>query len=237
MPNELKNVLLVVSGPSGSGKNTLLNYILENRPDSVHSVSATTRAPRFFEHDGVDYYFKTTAEFEQLIDEGGLIEWDKYRGNYYGTLVSDVQRKIDMGLNVVFDITIPGAENVKRLFPAETKTVFVLPPSIRILRHRLVNRKSDDEDTINKRIEFAIRSEIEKYRDFDYVIVNDDLDEARRNILAIYDSLTNPDSENTATAERFKKDAFAEHAEDTIRKIREEIRADAEETAGQQIQQ
>ena len=151
--------------------------------------------------------------------------------------MSDVQRKIDMGLNVVFDITIPGAENVKRLFPTETKTVFVLPPSIRILRHRLVNRKSDDEETINKRIEFAIRSEIEKYRDFDYVIVNDDLDEARRNILAIYDSLTNPDSENTAAAERFKKDAFAEHAEETIRKIREEIRADAEEDAGEQIQQ
>ncbi len=227
MSNELKNVLLVVSGPSGSGKNTLLSYILENRPDSVHSVSATTRAPRFFEHDGVDYYFKTTAEFERLIDEGGLIEWDKYRGNYYGTLVSDVQRKIDEGLNVVFDITIPGAENVKRLFPNATKTVFVLPPSIRILRHRLVCRKSDDEETINRRIEFAIRSEIEKYRDFDYVLVNDDLDEARKNILAIYDSLTKPDCENTAAAACFKKDAFAEHAEETIKRIHEEVMNDS----------
>lgn len=216
--NAQGNILLVLSGPSGSGKNTLINCIIKNRPDAVHGTSVTTRPPRSFEREGVDYFFRTREEFLKLIEEDGLVEWDEYRENYYGTPVFDIRQKLDSGRNVVLDITIPGARNVKQKFGDDARTVFLLPPSIRKLRNRLMERKGDSPETIEKRIRFAVESEICRYGEFDYVIVNDDLATACRDILDIYDSLTSDDRDAAAAAELLKTENCAER---TSRKISE----------------
>ena len=219
--NGLKNVLLVLSGPSGSGKNTLINCIIGSRPDAVHGTSVTTRQPRSFERDGVDYFFRTRDEFLRMIEENGLIEWDVYRDNYYGTPVFDIRQKLDSGRNVVLDITVPGARSVKKMFGDDARTVFILPPSVRKLRRRLLDRKGDSPDIIEKRIRFAIESEILSCGEFDYVIENDDLETACRGILAIYDSLTSDDAEAARAAEQMKTENCAER---TSRKIAELLR-------------
>lgn len=182
------SVILVVSGPSGSGKNTLIDFLMEDHAELVHSVSATSRRPRPQEIDGVHYYFRTREEFERMRDNGELLEWDEFRENYYGTVVSDVTKKINDGKNVALDITVPGAENVRKIYGKLATTVFLVPPSVKTLRQRLIDRQGDTVETIDKRIAFAIESELKKFEIFDYVIVNDDLDEAKKNILDIYNA-------------------------------------------------
>lgn len=182
----MAETVFVVSGPSGSGKNTLIDYLMENDASLVHSVSATSRSPRPKEIDGVHYYFKTREEFEKMRDNGELLEWDEFRENYYGTVVSDVTGKLTDGKNVALDITVPGAENVRRIYGDTSTLVFLIPPSVKKLRERLIDRQSDSLDTINKRITFALESELAQFEKFDYVIVNDDLNTAKKAILTIY---------------------------------------------------
>jgi len=216
------SLLLVVSGPSGSGKNTLINFILESRENVSHSVSATTRPPRGKEQNGVDYYFLTFEEFGKLADEGGFFEFDEYRENRYGTLKSDVVRRLEAGNNVVLDLTVPGAVNLKKEFGDKAKAVFIFPPSMKILKERLVARASDSDETIKKRMRFALESEIDKYGEFDYVIYNDVLEDSKNAILSIYDSLTSCDRKAKKTAEKYKLVNSREFAEKLVKKLREE---------------
>ena len=216
------SLLLVVSGPSGSGKNTLINFILESRENVSHSVSATTRPPRGKEQNGVDYYFLTFEEFGKLADEGGFFEFDEYRENRYGTLKSDVVRRLEAGNNVVLDLTVPGAVNLKKEFGDKAKAVFIFPPSMKILKERLVARASDSDETIKKRMRFALESEIDKYGEFDYVIYNDVLEDSKNAILSIYDSLTSCDRKAKKTAGKYKLANSREFAENLVKKLREE---------------
>ena len=222
MKKKPENLLLVVSGPSGSGKNTLINFILECRENVSHSVSATTRAPRGGEQNGVEYYFLTFEEFGKLADEGGFFEFDEYRENRYGTLKSDVVKRVERGDNVVLDLTVPGAVNLKKEFGDRAKTVFIFPPSMKVLKSRLVARGSDSEETIRKRMKFALESEIDRYGEFDYIIYNDVLEDAKNAILTIYDSLTGGDRKVRKAADKFKTVNSREFAEGLVRSLKKE---------------
>lgn len=140
----------------------------------TYSVSATTRNMRDGEAEGVNYYYKTPEEFERLIKEGDVLEWDSYQGNKYGTLVSCLDKSLAGEKNIVLDITVPGAVNVKRSYDGRAVSVFILPPSIEELRDRLIERKRENIGEIDRRICFAIHNELSEYEKFDYVIINDD---------------------------------------------------------------
>ena len=131
-------MILIFSAPSGSGKSTLVQYLLDTRQDIVLSISATTRAPRGQEQDGREYYFITPERFEQLIKEDAFVEWQQvYKGTYYGTLRSEIERIENAGHHVVFDIDVKGGINVKRMFGDRARAIFISPPSIEALRERL----------------------------------------------------------------------------------------------------
>lgn len=168
-------ILIILSGPSGSGKGTILDKAKE-KLDFVYSVSATTRKPRDGEVDGVNYYFLTKDDFEQRIKNGELLEYTNYCGNYYGTLLSQVQDNLDDNKDVLLEIEVEGAINAKKAFP-DALMVFILPPSMEILEKRLRSRNTEDEEAVTKRIEQA-KNEINCANLYDYRIVNDDLDKA-----------------------------------------------------------
>ncbi|MCR5694458.1 MAG: guanylate kinase [Clostridia bacterium] len=222
MSKKRNNLLLVVSGPSGSGKNTLISCILDNRDNVSHSVSATTRAPRGDEKNGVAYYFMTFDEFERTVEEGGFYEHDVYRENRYGTLKADVIKRVAAGDNVVLDLTVPGAVNLKKEFGERAKTVFIIPPSMKILKERLIARGTDPMDVIERRMRFALESEIDRYREFDYVIYNDVLEDAKKAILLIYDSLTTGDKNVKKAAEKLKTVNSTEFAEKIVDRFKKE---------------
>lgn len=170
-----KGLLIVVSAPSGCGKGTLLAEVLKN--DSFYySVSATTRAPREGEVNGVNYHFTSKEDFEKLIASGGVLEYAQYCGNYYGTPRKAVEDKLAEGKDVILEIEVQGAMKIKQSCP-EAVFVFILPPSVETLRERLEKRGTETADVIAKRVAEA-RGEIEKAYNYDYVIVNDDLDTA-----------------------------------------------------------
>lgn len=179
-----KGLLIAVSGFSGSGKGTIMKKIMTESPDRYAlSVSATTRQPRAGETEGVEYFFKTKEEFEQLIKEDGLIEHAQYVGNYYGTPKDFVYEQMEKGKDVFLEIEVLGALQVKEKFP-DTVLIFVMPPSLQELKRRLSERGSEDEKTIRKRIERAAE-EAEVVDKYDYVLVNDDLDKAVARLKAI----------------------------------------------------
>lgn len=199
----MAGLVFVVSGPSGSGKNTLIDYLMESSGGTlVHSVSATSRQPRPKELDGIHYYFKTREEFEKMRDNNELLEWDEFRGNYYGTVIADIDEKLKKELNVTLDITVPGAENIRKIYGNASTLVFLVPPSVKILRKRLLARNSDSVESIEKRIEFALTSELSMFEKFDYVIVNDNLRRAKKKILCIYKA-ANGDKKAQKKAEKF----------------------------------
>lgn len=170
-----KGLLIVVSAPSGCGKGTLLAEVLKN--DSFYySVSATTRAPREGEVNGVNYHFTSKEDFEKLIASGGVLEYAQYCGNYYGTPRKAVEDKLAEGRDVILEIEVQGAMKIKQSCP-EAVFVFILPPSVATLKERLEKRGTETADVIAKRVAEA-RGEIEKAYNYDYVIVNDDLDAA-----------------------------------------------------------
>lgn len=187
--SSFRGLIVAVSGPSGVGKGTVLakvEELLEKAdPGSVgHSISVTTRAPRGTEQDGVEYYFRTAEQFEQMIKEGKIVEYDKYVDNYYGTPSEPLEKMLTKGQDVLFDITIEGSLALNRQFDIDTVTIFILPPSMKELENRLRGRGTETEEKIMKRLEQA-KNEIKRAGEFEYIITNDDVDRAAGDILAI----------------------------------------------------
>jgi guanylate kinase len=165
--------LIILTGPSGVGKGTLLAALRAAHPAINLSISATTRAPRPGEVDGVNYYFYDRERFEQAIAQGELLEWAEFAGNYYGTPSQPVQERIDRGESIILEIELLGARQVAKAFPAALK-IFILPPSFEVLEARLRSRGQDPEEAIARRLARA-QAEIDAAGEFDLQIVNDDL--------------------------------------------------------------
>lgn len=170
-----KGLLIVVSGFSGSGKGTIMKQLLKKYEEQYAlSVSATTRQPRPGEVDGREYFFRTTEQFEEMIGQDALIEYAQYVGNYYGTPKAYVEQQLAAGKDVILEIEIQGALKVKKKFP-DTLLLFVTPPSVDVLRERLIGRGTEDAGTVKKRLGRAIE-EADGVEEYDYLVVNDDLD-------------------------------------------------------------
>ncbi len=178
-----KGSLFVISAPSGSGKTTVCHRVLESMPDLAYSISHTTRPPRYGEKDGVDYFFVSEDEFLRMRKRGDFLEWALVHNNYYGTARSQISDCLGSGKDVLLDIDVQGARQVRDQL-SEAILIFILPPSWEVLEERLRKRQSDDEETLKLRIANA-RSEVRTVREYDYIIINDDLDEAVRNLTAI----------------------------------------------------
>ena len=173
-----KGKLLIFSAPSGSGKTTIVNSLLERLPDIGFSVSVTSRKPRGEEKDGVHYHFVDADKFRELIDSNALIEWEEvYKDHYYGTLKSEVERIRAMGHHVVFDVDVVGGLNLKKYFGKDAISIFIMPPSVEELRTRLEKRGTDNREKIEMRIAKA-ETEIAEACNFDHVIVNTRLESA-----------------------------------------------------------
>ena len=179
--------VIIFSAPSGSGKTTIVRRLLERYPQFEFSISATSRAPRGQERDGVDYYFLSQEEFMQAVAENRFVEWEEvYKGTCYGTLRSEVERIWAKGNIIVFDVDVIGGINLKRIFGDDACSIFVMPPSIGELRRRLVCRGTDAPEVIDRRVAKA-EFELTKAPEFDHIVVNDSLDEAIRETTAIID--------------------------------------------------
>lgn len=179
-----KGSLFVVSAPAGCGKDTILNELFKKTDTAGYAVSATTRAPREGEVNGVHYHFLTRGDFERMISENEVLEYTEYCGNYYGTLRKSVNALINEGKDAVLKIEVEGAMNIKKLFP-DACLVFILPPSLGVLEHRLRTRGTETEDNIIERTCRA-RRELEFAENYDYLVVNDDLDTAVCDLLAVF---------------------------------------------------
>lgn len=181
-----KGILIVVSGPSGAGKGTICKRLLEKRDDVFLSVSATTRSPREGEKDGVHYYFIGEEEFRRRIDEGGMIEHAVFCGNYYGTPKQAVEDMLNEGKNVILEIEVQGAMQVRSKYP-EGVYVFVMPPSMKELRKRLTERGTESAEVVAQRLNTAAWEfvHIQKYN---YILLNDDVEKAVCRLEAIIDA-------------------------------------------------
>lgn len=171
-----KGKLVVITGPSGVGKGTIVKSLLAKNADIFLSISATTRLPRQGEIDGKDYYFLSRLQFEEMINNSQLLEWAEYAGNYYGTPKKPVLEKIEQGKIVILEIEVLGANQVKESFPTATR-IFILPPSVEELEKRLRERGTDAEEVIIKRLNKA-KQELAVSHEFDYQIINDTLEKA-----------------------------------------------------------
>ncbi len=166
-----EGLIFCCSGPSGVGKDTLISELKAIFPQLEHSVSATTRAPRAGEVDGIDYHFCSHQEFERLLAAGEIIEYDVFCDNYYGTMASVIRESIASGRDLILDITVKGSLNLKAQFP-EAVLIFILPPSEAALVERLKARRTEAEDVVRRRVAQA-RLEVREARHFDYIIIND----------------------------------------------------------------
>ena len=183
----MKPFILVLSSPSGGGKTTIARALLTARENLGFSISATTRAPRSGEKDGVDYHFLTVDEFVERRERGEFLEWAEYSGNLYGTLEAEVERVLGEGRHVVLDIEIEGARQVRE-HRSDVASIFVLPPSAEVLVERLVGRDQGFAETkIRARLERAL-DEVREASEYDYVVVNDDRTQAVSEVAAIIDS-------------------------------------------------
>ena len=185
----MKGKLVLISSPSGGGKTTIIEKILEKYPDKfIYSISSTTRKPRFNEVHGKDYFFLTEPEFKKKIEQNQFLEWEKVHGYYYGTDAAFVEKCLDEGKYVLLDLDVNGALNVAKRFKDQALTIFLAPPSMDELKKRLRNRKTDSIEEINKRLE-RIPLEMEKSRQFDYIVINDQLDKTVNQVLKIIDEM------------------------------------------------
>lgn len=203
-----RGLIVAVSGPSGVCKGTVLARVEElmeqAAPGSVgHSISVTTRAPRGQEQDGVEYYFRTTEQFEQMIAEGKIVEYDKYVDNYYGTPSEPLEKMMDNGQDILFDITIEGSLALDKKFGDDAATIFILPPSMEVLEQRLRGRGTETEDKVQLRLAQA-RNEIKRAGEFEYIITNDDIERAAQDILAIIKSEKLKASRNINAFKKFE---------------------------------
>lgn len=178
-----RGMLIILSGPSGSGKGTIIKRLLQERADTVLSVSATTRAPRPGELNNVHYYFKTRAEFEGLIERGALLEYAEYNGNYYGTPEEPIRDWLEQGKNVILEIEVQGAEKVMD-HRSDLVSVFITIPSMEELERRLRDRGTETEEKILGRMAVARRELTRAFR-YDYVVLNDEVDLAVQRIHTI----------------------------------------------------
>ena len=189
-----KGRILIVSAPSGSGKSTIVNYLRQEHPEFrlAFSVSATSRLPRGTEQDGVDYYFLTAEEFRRHIEAGDFLEYEEvYEGRFYGTLKRQVDEKLAAGMNVVFDVDVKGGVNIKRYYGDSALSIFIQPPSVQALRERLIGRATDDMEQIEKRLAKA-EYEMTFAPQFDRILVNDDLDTAKREAVEMLGDFLSP---------------------------------------------
>ena len=175
--------LILFSGPSGVGKDTLLDILIRKNPNFQKSISITTRERREGEVDGVDYYFITPDDFEAMLDCGEVLEFAKYGKNLYGTPKKPVDKWLAEGKSVILKIEVQGAAKIKKMYP-DALAIFIMPPSMEILEHRLRRRGTENEDDLVRRLSIA-RDEIEKSRDYDYIVINDSLEAAADEVLNI----------------------------------------------------
>ncbi|MCI6006451.1 MAG: guanylate kinase [Blautia sp.] len=202
-----KGILVVVSGFSGAGKGTVMKELMRRYDNYALSVSVTTRAPRPGEEDGREYFFRTKEEFEQLVREDALIEYAGYVDNYYGTPRSYVEQKLEEGKDVILEIEIQGAMKVKEKNP-ETLLVFVTPPTVEELKRRLEGRGTEKADVIASRLSRAAE-EAEGMDAYDYILINDDLDECVERMHALIQSEHFRMSRNTEFINRIKEESKA----------------------------
>lgn len=181
-----KGLLLVISGFSGAGKGTVVKRLLELHNDYALSISATTRSPREGEQNGREYFFKSTEEFESMIDNSELIEYAKYVSNYYGTPKAYVEEQLEAGKNVILEIEIQGALNIKKMYP-DAVLLFIMPPSAEELERRLVGRGTEDEATIKARLQRA-SDEAKGVENYNYIVINDKVDDCVEVIHSIVNS-------------------------------------------------
>lgn len=177
--------LIIFSAPSGSGKSTMINYLLKQDLQLAFSISATSRSPRGSEQHGVEYFFLSPEEFRQRIDNDEFLEYEEvYKDRFYGTLKAQVEKQLEAGQNVVFDVDVVGGCNIKKFYGDRALSVFIQPPSLDILRQRLEGRGTDEASVIESRLAKA-EFELGFANKFDIVIINDDLEEARAKALKI----------------------------------------------------
>ena len=184
--NKKKGILIVLSGPSGTGKGTVGKGMRGKNKNVYFSVSATTRKPRNNEVDGKDYYFMSRDEINDIIDSGNMLEHAQYCGNIYGTPKKAIIDQLNKGKDVLLDIDVQGGAQVKEKMP-DCISIFLLPPSLKVLEQRLRDRKTDSEENIKKRLKAAVK-ELDQVKNYDYLVVNDDLDSCVDDILHILNS-------------------------------------------------
>lgn len=199
-----RGILIIVSGFSGAGKGTVMKKLMSEYDNYALSISATTRSPRPGEQDGREYFFKTVAEFETMIENNQLIEYAKYVGNYYGTPKEYVEKMLDEGKDVILEIEMQGTMKVKEMMP-ETVLVFITPPTAEELKKRLEGRGTEDSETIKARLKRA--SEEVVYMDkYDYLLINDKLDECVENLHKIVQMEHSKVSRNINKINFFRED-------------------------------
>lgn len=181
----MKDLLIIVSAPSGAGKTTIVKELIATFPNLKFSVSACSRPKRINETDGTDYYFISAEDFKRKIQNNEFLEWQEvYKGSYYGTLKSEVERIWKQGNYVIFDVDVVGGLNIKKIFGDKALSLFIMPPSIELLEERLRKRSTDTEESIRIRVDKA-RKEIDFANNFDNIIINDDISQATADAIAV----------------------------------------------------
>lgn len=197
-----KGTLVILSGPSGSGKDTVLLELFKICPEICKSISMTTRDIREGEIDGKDYIFTTREDFQQAVENEQMLEYAEYGTNFYGTPKAPVDKWLNEGKTVVLKIDVQGAENIRKMYE-DVVSIFIIPPSLEILKKRLMGRGSEDEENLQRRLNIAL-DEIERIEEYEYVVINDDLMDAVNDIKTIIDAEKLKISRNTKTISEVK---------------------------------